>query len=156
MRHGIRYPLQALKDIRGRELDAAHAALISAQAEVDAAQQRVARAEASLHDIEALLRECERDGILDLDRRRLAHAFLGECRARGDTLRQELRVRIGECRDALDTVTARKTALRSLERHEQRLSERAGIEFARADQREADDGWLALAMRRRRDTGSRA
>jgi flagellar biosynthesis chaperone FliJ len=151
-----RYPLQTLKTRRTEELEAAQVALGLAQAEVDDAQRQVASAETTMRDLEDLLRRLQCDGTLDLDRRRLAHNFLHETRSRAEALRGVLDTLIEKRSDCVNAVKLGKTALRSLERHEERLSARALVEYTRRDQREGDDGWVMVAMRRKREMDGRA
>lgn len=102
--------------------------------------------------LETLMRDFQRDGFLDLDKHRRTHDFLNATRKQAEALRSALAT-LTERRDqCVETFRAGKTALRSLERHEERLKERAQAEHARVDQREVDDSWLMLAMRRKRET----
>ncbi|MBK4735700.1 hypothetical protein [Noviherbaspirillum pedocola] len=151
-----RYPLQSLKTLRSRELETAQAALQLALAEVDVTQRQLASAEETMREVEALLRELQRDGILDLDRHRRTRDFLYRTGAQAQTLREELNALIDKRIGCSEAVQCSKTALRSLEKHETRLSARAFIEYTRCDQRASDDGWLTVAMRRKRETEGRA
>lgn len=151
-----RYPLQSLKTMRGRELETAQAALNLAQAEVDVAQRQLASAEEKMREVEALLRALQRDGNLDLDRYRRARDFLRRTRGQVQVLREELNALIEKRISCSEAVKLGKTGLRSLERHESRLSERAFVEYTRCDQRASDDAWLMVAMRRKREAEGRA
>lgn len=148
MRRTYRYPLQALQNLRGADVDAARAALSVVEREMDANQEDMRACHASMRQLEQEVRQARSSGRFDLDRQRASHAYLTHLGQRLGTLQQRRTELLQRERDALQQPQAVRSALRTLEKHHARLGDAHVRQADRAGQHDADDGWLAGAARR--------
>lgn len=148
MRHTYRYPLQALQNLRGTDVDAAQAALRLAEREISSNEEAISSCGASMRQLEQEVRATRSGGQFDLDQQRAAYSYLSHLRLRLTTLQQtraELLEQEQQCQQHLSLA---RSALRTLEKHHARLGDAYLLDVARAGQREADEGWLSRAKAR--------
>lgn len=148
MTRRYRYPLQALQDLRGAEVDAARAALTLVQQRIAANERDMASCSATMRELEQALRQARSGGRLDPEGHRASYAYLSHLRERQAMLRQARLPLLQQEQQGLRQLTAARGARRMLDKHHERLADAHLQEVARAGQREADDSWLAVANQR--------
>jgi uncharacterized protein YjbI with pentapeptide repeats len=148
MRRAYRYPLQALQNLRGTDVDAARAALHLVEQEIVANQADIHGCSASMRQLEQEVREARSSGQFDLDKQRASHFYLSHLRLRLATLQQARAELLQREHASLQQLNAARSSLRTIEKHHARLGDAYLLEAARAGQREADDSWLARAEER--------
>jgi flagellar biosynthesis chaperone FliJ len=148
MRRAYRYPLQALENLRGADVDAARAALHLVAQEIVANESDIHACSASMRQLEQELREARSSGQFDLDQQRASYSYLSHLRLRLAMLQQARAELLQREQASLQQINAARSALRTLEKHHARLGDAYFLEAARAGQREADDNWLARAGER--------
>lgn len=148
MRRAYRYPLQALQNLRGTDVEAARAALHLVEQEIVANQADIQGCCTSMRQLEQEVREARSSGRLDLDQQRASHFYLSHLRLRLATLQQARAELLQREHASLQQLNAARSSLRTIEKHHARLADAYLLEAARAGQREADDSWLARAEER--------
>lgn len=148
MRRFYRYPLQALQNLRGADVDLARTALSVVEREIAANEADIQACCAGMRQLEQDVRQARSGGRFDLERQRASHAYLSHLgqrlamlqEARGELLQRE--------QDALHRLQAARSALRILEKHHARLGDAHVLRAERSGQRETDDSWLARTTAR--------
>lgn len=148
MRHPYRYPLQALQNLRGTDVDAAQAALRLAEQEISSNEKAIGACGARMRQLEQEMRATRSGSHLDLDQQRAAYSYLSHLRLRLATLQQTRAELLQQEQQCLQQLYLARRALRSLEKHHARLGDAYRVDVARAGQREADDSWMSRAEAR--------
>lgn len=145
MRHTYRYPLQALQNLRGTDVDAARVALRLVEREIASSDEAIRTCSSSMRQLEREVRVARSGGQFDLDQQRAAYAYLSHLRLRLAPLQQARVELLQQEQQCLQQLNLASSALRTLEKHHARLGDAYLLDVARAKQREADDSWLARA-----------
>jgi chromosome segregation ATPase len=148
MRHGLSYPLQAVKQLRNAELDVARAELARTEAEIQRSTQGIEALNGTMHELEDMLRLCQPGEALYMPRQRVGHAYLADLTQQLDAAKRELEQLLERRREQIADLKLKKQEVRKLDRHELGLQRKARIEMLRHAQREADDAWLLHGLHR--------
>jgi hypothetical protein len=145
MRRAYRYPLQALQNLRGTEVDAARAALHMVEKKLVTNQSDSQTCSASMRQLEHEVRGARSSGQFDIDQQRASYFYLSHLRRRLATLQLARAELLQQEQQSLNQLIAARSVLRTMEKHHARLGDAHLLETVRAAQREADDSWLARA-----------
>jgi flagellar biosynthesis chaperone FliJ len=145
MRRAYRYPLQALQNLRGIDVDAAQVALRLVEQKIASNDEVIRACCARMRELEQEVRVARSGGKFDLDQQRAAYAYLSHLRLRLATLQQARAELLQQEQQCLQQLSLARSALRTLEKHHARLGDVYLLDVARAGQREADDSWLSQA-----------
>lgn len=145
MRYTYRYPLQALQNLRGTDVDAAQAALRLVERDISSNEEAIGACCASMRQLEQEVRVARSGGHFDLDQQRAAYSYLSHLRLRLAALQQARAELLQQEQQCLQQLNLARSALRTLEKHHARLGDAYLLDVARAGQREADDSWLSRA-----------